>query len=87
MRLDDRLALRDGQRVKDTGGALAVLFERAEERGAVPARDVTQQAQMELEQAFARVEHAPEVLAEPARDVFHVDLGHQVQVEFGPQVV
>jgi hypothetical protein len=31
------------------------------------------------------VEHPAEVLAEAARDVLHLDLGHQVEVEFGAQ--
>ena len=41
---------------------------------------------MQLEHAFAGVEDAAEVLAEPAGDVLDVDLGHQVQVELGPQL-
>ena len=41
---------------------------------------------MQFEHALAGVEHAAEVLAEPAGDVLDLDLGHQVQVELGPQL-
>ena len=40
---------------------------------------------MQLQDAFAGVEHSAEMLAEPACDVLDLDLGHQVQVELGTQ--
>jgi hypothetical protein len=39
----------------------------------------------QFEEPFSGVENPPEVLSEPSRDILHLDLGHQIQVEFGPQ--
>ena len=71
--------------MEDPGRTLAVLLERAEERCAVALRDTTQDTEVQLQQAVPDVEHPPEASAEPAGDVLHVDLGRQVEVEFGSQ--
>ena len=86
VRVDDRLALRNRQGVKDTSGPVAVLLERAEERGAIARRHALQDRQVQLEHAFPSVEHPAEVLAQPPGDVLHVDLGHQVEVKLGSQL-
>ena len=86
VRVDDGLALRDRQGVEDTRGPVAVLLERAEERGAVACLDTLQDRQVQLEHAFPSVEHPAEVLTQAAGDVLHVDLGHQVEVEFRAQL-
>ena len=86
VRVDDRLALRNRQRVKDAGGPVAVLLERAEERGAIARRHALQDRQVQLEHAFPSVEHPSEVLAQPTGDVLHLDLGHEVKVEFRAQL-
>ena len=40
--VDDRLAVRDRQRVEHPGGPVAVVTQRAEERGTIPRRDAVQ---------------------------------------------
>jgi hypothetical protein len=72
--------------VKDTRGPVTVLLERAEERGAVPRRHTLQNRQVQLEHAFPSVKHSAEVLTQAPGDVLHIDLGHQVEVKFGPQL-
>ena len=42
VRVDDRLAVRDRQRVEHPGGPVAVVTQRAEERGTIPRRDAVQ---------------------------------------------
>ena len=70
VRVDDRLALRDRQRVEHAGRSVAVLLERGEERGAVALRRrPCRMLQVQLEDALAGVEHPAEVMAEPAGDV------------------
>ena len=71
--------------MKYTGGPVTVLLERAEERGAVARRHTLQDRQVKLEHAFASVKHPAEVLAQPPGYFLHLDFGHEVQVEFGPQ--
>jgi hypothetical protein len=63
------------------------LLEGAEERGAVPRRHSLQHRQVKLEHALAGVEDAAEVRAEPARDVFDLDLGHEIEVQLRAQLV
>ena len=41
---------------------------------------------MQFQQAVADMEHPPEVRAQPTGDVLHVDLGHQIAVQRGPDV-
>ena len=72
--------------MKDTGRPVAVFLERAEERGAIAGRHALQDGQVKLQNALRGVEHPAEVQAETARDVLHLDLGHQVEVEFGAQL-
>ena len=72
--------------MEDAGRPVAVLLERAEERGAVARRDAGQDRQVQLQDTFVGVEHAAEVLAEPACDVLDLDLGHQIQVKLGAQL-
>ena len=45
-----------------------------------------QDRQVQLEHALPGVEHPAEVLTQPAGDLLHVDLGHQVEVELGAQL-
>jgi len=42
---------------------------------------------MQFEQTFPGVEDPAEVAAEPAGDVLDVDLGYQIQVEVGSELV
>ena len=84
VRVDDRLAVRDRQRVEHPGRPVAVAPQGAEERRAVPGRDAVQDGQVQLQRPFPGVEDAPEMMAEPAGQVLDRDLGHQVQVEFRP---
>jgi hypothetical protein len=48
--------------------------------------DAGQDRQVQLQDTFVGVEHAAEVLAEPACDVLDLDLGHQIQVKLGAQL-
>ena len=82
---EDGLALRDRQRVEHAGRAVAVVPQRLEERRVVPVGHPGEDAQVQFQRALLRVEHPAEVMAEMAGAVLDVDLGHQVQVEFGPQ--
>ena len=84
VRVDDRLAVRDRQCVEHPGGPVAVVTQRAEERGTIPRRDAVQDGQVQLERTFPGMEDAPEMVAEPAGQILDGDLRHQVQVEFGP---
>ena len=84
VRVEDRLAVRDRQRVEHPGGPVAVAAQRAEERRAVPFGHPVQEAEVQLQRPFPGVEHAPEMVAQPAGQVLDGDLGHQVQVEFRP---
>ena len=84
VRVDDRLAVRDRQRVKYPGGPVAVVTQRAEERCAIPGRHAVQDGQVQLKRPFPGMEDAPEMMAEPAGQILDGDLRHQVQVEFRP---
>ena len=84
--VDDRLAVRDRQRVEHPGGPVAVVTQRAEERRTIPGRNAVQDGQVQLERPFPGMEDAPEMVAEPAGQVLDGDLRHQVQVEFGPDL-
>ena len=64
VRVHDRLAVRDGQRVEHPGRPVAVAAQRAEERGAVPGLDAVQDGQVQLQGSLAGVEDAPEVVAD-----------------------
>jgi len=59
-----RFTLRNRQRVEDTRGPVAVLLECTEKRGPVARRDALQDRQVQLEHAFAGVEHPTEVLTQ-----------------------
>ena len=85
VRVDDRLALRDRQRVEHPGGPVAVLACSALKNGA-SYRAATPSSRLRCSSRVPSraVEDPPEVVAEPAGHVLHGDLGHQVQVEFRP---
>lgn len=85
MRPHDRLALGNGQGVENPRGSVTVFFECAEERRPVALSNTMQQTQVQLQNALAGMEYPAEVCAEPARHVLDLDLGHQVEVEFGSQ--
>lgn len=73
--------------MEHAGRSVAVLLERTEERCPIArGNPPVQDRQVQLEHAFAGVEHPAEVLAETPGDVLDLDLGHQVQVEFGSQL-
>ena len=78
------LALADGQRVERPGRPVCVRTQRVEERGPVAVRDAVQDGQVQLEQSLPGVEHPAEVRAQAAGHLFDRDLGHQVDVELGP---
>ena len=57
--------MRDRQCVEHPGGPVAVAAQRVEERRAVPGRNAVQDGQVQLERAFADMEDAPVMMAEP----------------------
>ena len=85
VRADDRVALRDGQRVEHARRAVAVMTQGLEERRAVSLPHARQDAQVQLQRAFLSVEDAAEVVAEMPGRFLDRDLRHQVQVELGAQ--
>ena len=86
VRGDDRLSLRDRQRVEHSGGPVAIPLERAEERSALPGGHPLQNAQVKFEEPLSGVEDPSDMLAEPAGDVLHLDFSHQIQIQLGTQL-
>ncbi|WP_254207285.1 hypothetical protein [Nocardia alni] len=65
---------------------MAVLLERAEERGVIPPGHTLKDRQVQLQHALTGVEHAAEVAAQASGDILHLDLGHEIEVQFRPQL-
>jgi hypothetical protein len=62
------------QGVEHTSRAMAVFAQGGKERRPVARRDTLEHAEVLIECALPRVEHPPELVAEPGGDVLHLDL-------------
>ena len=86
VRVDDRLALRDRQRVEHSGRPLAVRAEGLEERRTVALGDAGEDRQVQLECALACMEDPAEVMADLSCDILDRYFAHQVQIDLGPDL-
>ena len=64
---------------------MGVVAQRLEERRVVSLLDALQDAEVEFEQSLAGMEDPTEVMAEPPGNVLERHLGHEVQIQLGPQ--
>ncbi len=83
---DDGLAARDGQRMEDAGRLAGVLAQRVEEGCLVARADAAQDAEMKFEIILLAIEYASERVAEIASDGLDRNVGHQIEVDLGPQL-
>ena len=83
VRLGDRLAARDGQRMKATGRLLAVRAKGGEERRVVALADALQDAEVELAEILVAMEHAAKALAQMAGHFLDGRVGDPVDIELG----
>ncbi len=83
VRLHDRLAARDRQRVEGGDRPGSVMLEIVEERRGVAVGDAFDDVEVHLEQFLDLVEHAADHRGSRiARQLLHVAVGQQVDVEF-----
>ena len=87
VRLRDRLAARDGHRVKDARRLAAVLAQGVEERRVEAVLDALENAQVQLPVVLLAVENAAELATEGAGDVLHGGVGDQKDVQLRPQLL
>ena len=84
VRLEDRFAARDRQRMERTDRALRIFLEIVEERRVVAILDSFKDREMQLEQIFDGIENtAGDIGLGIAGHLFHVPVGHQIKVELG----
>jgi hypothetical protein len=81
--IDNRLTLRNRQRVKHASWSAAISAQGLEEWRPVALCYAREDTQVQFQGTFPRMEYATEMMAQSAGHVFDGDLCHQIEVDFG----